>query len=173
MKHLIRGRQTAAMIVAVLALVAAVTGAAVASPGASTSAALTKKKVKKIATNVANQRIAALAPTLAVKSAQTATNANSLVMRAQIAGAGASLTNAQGIGGVTHPFTGTYCLTGLAATPKGGVVTIDFNDSLFEVAQLGLGDNGGNCPAGTGAFIFTFTPGAGSDNAGTFVTLWS
>jgi hypothetical protein len=166
-KDLIRGRQTPAMVIAILALIAALTGAAVASPGATTSAALTKKKVKKIATNVANARIAALAPTLDVRSAGTATTANSLTMFAQVTATGGLTGNTRGFGSVSHPFTGIYCFTGLARTPTGGAATVDYNDSGNQFAQFGLGVGISGCPAGTQAFVGTFT-----GNAGFFVEMW-
>jgi hypothetical protein len=60
-----------AILVAALAFVAATAGTALADPDASTSA-VTKKKVKKIATKQVNK----LAPGLSVKSASSATNAH-------------------------------------------------------------------------------------------------
>jgi hypothetical protein len=160
------------MVIAILALIAALTGAAVASPGASTSAALTKKKVKKIATNVANQRIAALAPTLAVKSAGTAGTANSLTMFAQVTAAGGLTGNRLGFGSVSRPVTGQYCFTGLARAPTGGAATVDYNDSAVDFAQFGLGVGISGCPAGTQAFVGTFTSGGAATNAGFFVEMW-
>ena len=67
-------RPSPAIVVAVMALVAAVAGTAVAGPGASTSK-ITKKKVTKIATKVANQEIDKRAPGLSVAHANTATSA--------------------------------------------------------------------------------------------------
>jgi hypothetical protein len=159
------------MVIAVLALVAAVTGAAVASPTASTST-LTKKDKKKVR-SIADAEIAKLAPGLTVKSASSANSANtanSLTMYGLISSSG-GLSNARGIGGVSALGGGFFCLSGLAATPKGGVATVDYNDSLFEDVQIGLGDLGGSCPAGTQAFVWTHT-GNTSGNAGVFVTLW-
>jgi hypothetical protein len=65
-------RRSPAIIVAVLALVAAVAGTALADPDATTSA-LTKSKVKKIATKQINK----LAPGLSVASANSAQTAQS------------------------------------------------------------------------------------------------
>jgi hypothetical protein len=165
------------MVIAVLALVAAVGGAAVASPTASTSK-LTKKDKKKVR-SIADSEIAKLAPGLTVKSATTATTANNLAMRAHVtANDGANtvaISNNVGIGGVTRVFEGGFCLTGLAATPRGGVVTIDYDNSFFETAQIGFDDPGSfGCPGGTGAYVFTFdTAGQSGDDAGFYVTLWS
>jgi hypothetical protein len=156
------------MVVAVLALVAAITGAAVAGPIASTSK-LTKKdkkKVKNIATNVVNS----LAPNLSVKSATTA---NQLSMYARVSSAGA-VSNSLGFGSVSRPLTGVYCITGLARQPVGGQAVVDFDQSGFQVAQFGLGrGNGQPCPAGTQAFVFTYTSsGTTATNAGFFVELY-
>jgi hypothetical protein len=56
MRRIISARPSPAIVVAVVALVAALAGTAIAGPGASTSA-LTKAKVKSIATKKANQAI--------------------------------------------------------------------------------------------------------------------
>ena len=65
-----RVRPSAAMIVAVAALVAALAGTAVAADQGATTSALNKKKVKKIATKQVNK----LAPGLSVASAGFAEN---------------------------------------------------------------------------------------------------
>jgi len=67
------GRPSPAIVVAVLALVAALAGTALAGTDASTSA-ISKKKVKKIATKQINK----LAPGLSVANADTAGNAGAL-----------------------------------------------------------------------------------------------
>jgi hypothetical protein len=176
-KQLISGRHTPAMIVAVLALVAAVTGAAVAGPTA-TKSALSKKEKKQVR-NIADSEINKLAPGLAVKSAATANSANtantanSLTMYAHVNIPGALTGSNLGFGSVSHPDTGVYCFTGLARTPVGGTATVDYNDSLFEFAQFGLGVGISVCPAGTQAFVGTFDSSTGgASDAGFFVTLW-
>jgi hypothetical protein len=77
MEGRVRRRPSAAMIIAVLALTGALAGTAVAGPDAFTSA-LTKKKVKKIATNKANKAIEAAEPEYTVgRSDQGSCNADS------------------------------------------------------------------------------------------------
>lgn len=61
-------RPTPASIVAILALIAAVAGTAVASGPDATSSAVTKKKVKKIAANEADQQTTERAPGLSVQN---------------------------------------------------------------------------------------------------------
>jgi hypothetical protein len=70
-RRIIHSRQSPAIIVAVLALIAALAGTAVAGPGADTSA-FTKAKSKK----VANKQITKRAPTLHVASADVAGTAH-------------------------------------------------------------------------------------------------
>jgi hypothetical protein len=81
------------MVVAVIALVAAVAGTAVAGPGA-TSSKITKKKVTKIAGNVADQRISARESSLRVAHANTADEANHAATATQATNA----TNAEKAG---------------------------------------------------------------------------
>ncbi|MFL5898612.1 MAG: hypothetical protein ACJ76D_09150 [Solirubrobacterales bacterium] len=79
MKQLIRGRNTAAMVIAIIALIAAVTGAAVASPGAVDSKkkkGLSAAKVRAIA----DSEIAAKASSLSVASANTAKGLTGVVI---------------------------------------------------------------------------------------------
>jgi uncharacterized cupredoxin-like copper-binding protein len=128
-----------AILVAVLALVAALAGTAVAGPDASTSA-ITKKKVKKIAT----KQIHKLAPGLSVAHADTADNANNLggqppnaflqdsgVRFAEV-NADGTLGETKGISGanVTHPDEGAYCITGLDPAPTGVQVTLRFGNTI-------------------------------------------
>ena len=68
-------RPWGAVTVAAAAIIAAGVGSAIAGPGASDSA-LSKKKVKQIATTVANQEIDKRAPGLSVASAKNADTAN-------------------------------------------------------------------------------------------------
>ncbi len=72
MRRIWSARPSPTLVVAILALVAAVTGAAVAQPAA--KKAVTKKKVKKIATKQINK----LAPGLSVANADTAGDANTV-----------------------------------------------------------------------------------------------
>ena len=165
--QMIKGRVSPAMVVAVVALVAAVTGVAFAG---GKGKPVTKKKATAIATRVADQRIAAAAPNLDVKSAGTAGSAGSLKMFGHVSIAGA-LGNASGIGFATFS-NNTYCLGGLAANPRGGQVTVDANESGFEYAQLGLGSASG-CPAGTQAFVLIINSNTGNfTDSGFFIELW-
>ncbi len=158
MKRLIR--QSPAIVIATVALVTAVTGAAVAGPVASSSE-ITPTQVRKIAKSVADAEIARLAPGLSVKSARTATSANSPAVYAQVTSGGGVTTYSRGIaqGNVVHPEPGFYCFSGLPSAPKGGVVTLDTNvgggGSGPDLAQVGVGSIG-RCPAGTQAFVVTF-----------------
>jgi hypothetical protein len=154
-KLLIRARQAPAIVIAIVALVAAVGGVAIANPSAFTSGGpITKKKVKKISTNVVNS----LAPGLSVKSAGTAGTANQLSMFAQVSSGGSFVGSHPGIGSVTRVGAdGPYCFSGLARTPVGGQATVDWNDAGTDFAQFGVGEDiGHTCPAGTQAFVGTF-----------------
>jgi hypothetical protein len=140
---------TAALVVAILALVAAVSGAAIASPAA--KKAVTKKKVKKIA----DKEIDKLAPELSVAhagSADTATNASN-ADNADHSDAATSATTAARSAGpiafaeveengnviesrsrgiadanvVADPMAsaGHYCFKGLGFTPRSVQATVD------------------------------------------------
>ena len=179
-----RGRQAPALSIAIVALVAGFAGIAIANPSAFTSGGpITKKKVKKISTNVVNS----LAPGLSVKSAQSsqsaqtaqnAQTANQASMFAQVTSAGNFLGSRLGVGSVSRPTPGIYCLSGLARQPVGGEATVDYDDSATnQFAQFGLGqDISLFCPAGTQAFVGTFhlsgTNNASLFNAGFFVEMW-
>jgi hypothetical protein len=82
-------------------------------------------------------------------------------------------TNSKSAGTVTKVGTGgLYCFSGLPFSPKGGEATVDFNNSGFEFAQLGIGeDSGKECPSGTQAFVFTVT-GSGTPIAAGFFALF-
>lgn len=80
--------------------------------------------------------------------------------------------NSKNVGSVTRIGTSIYCFSGIPFPVRGGQVTIDFSNSAFEVAQFGLGDDTGACPAGTQAFSFTFTPPSTAAAAGTFVVFY-
>ena len=170
--RVIKRQVSPAMVVAILALVAAVTGVAFAG---GSGKPITKKKANGIATRVADQRIAAAAPNLNVKSAGsagTAGSAGSLRMFGHVSLSGA-LDNASGIGFAT--FTGTtYCLGGLAAAPRGGEVTVDANESgVHDFAQLGVGPASG-CPTGTQAYVLIVDTSTGNfTDSGFFVEFWS
>ena len=163
MKRL-RGRISPAMVVAILALVAAATGVAVAGKSGKP---VSKKKANAIATRVADQRIAAAAPNLAVKSAGSA---GSLRMFGHVSSTGA-LSDASGIGGVVFA-TDRYCFSGLAAPPKGGSATVDFADAGNGHAQLGLGTSS-PCPAGTQAYVVVINNAGNFTDSGFFVEFWS
>jgi hypothetical protein len=173
MKMLIRrGRQAPAFVIAIVALVVAVAGVAIANPSAFTSGGpITKKKVKKISTNVVNS----LAPGLSVKQATQANQANQLSMYAQVSAGGNFVGTKLGIGTVTKEGSGLYCFSGLARAPIGGQATVDYNDSPSAFAQFGIGrDVSGLCPANTQAFVGTFRSLDPPliTNAGFFVTIY-
>jgi len=176
-KLLIRARQAPAIVIAVLALVAAVAGVAIANPSAFTSGGpITKKKVKKISTNVVNS----LAPGLSVKSAGSAQTANQPSMFAQVDSGGNFVGSKLGVGSVHRQTNGIYCLSGLARQPVGGEATVDYNDpatATNQFAQFGLGqDISLFCPVGTQAFVAVFhlsgTNNASLFNGGFFVEMW-
>jgi hypothetical protein len=178
-KLLLRARQAPALVIAILALVAAVAGVAIANPSAFTSGGpITKKKAKKISTNVVNS----LAPGLSVKSAgsaQTAQTANQTSMFAQVDSGGNFVGSRLGVGSVHRQTTGIYCLSGLARQPVGGQATVDYNDSATnQFAQFNVGqDVTLFCPNGTQAVVSTFHINAGPtfatlDNAGFFVSMY-
>jgi hypothetical protein len=177
-KLLIRARQAPAIVIAIVALVAAVGGVAIANPSAFTSGGpITKKKAKKISTNVVNS----LAPGLSVKSAGTAGTSNQLSMFARVDSNGNFVGSKLGVGSVSHPTAGIYCFSGLARQPVGGEATVDYNDPTTptnEFPQFGLGqDISLFCPNGTQAFVATFHIVSGPtfaslNNGGFFVEMW-
>src|SRR5262245_60860514 len=118
-------RPSPAILIAALALVAAFAGTALAGPSASTSA-LSKKKVKKITTKQINK----LAPGLSVASSVS----SNPIAFAQVSASGAvNPANSKGVssGNVTAGNKpGIKCFKGLGFTPKGAVVTVDFNNSV-------------------------------------------
>jgi hypothetical protein len=79
--------------------------------------------------------------------------------------------NSKNVGKVTLISTSIYCFSGLPFTPRGGQATVDFNNSLFEFAQFGLGDDSGQCPSGTQAFVFTLE-GSSAKPAGFFALFY-
>jgi hypothetical protein len=112
-----------------------------------------------------------------VPSATNATNATNAANAqptafAHVSSAGVLDTaNSKNAGTVTKVGTSIYCFSGLPFTPRGGQATVDFNDSLFEFAQFGLGAKGG-CPANTQAFVFT-VEGTTAKAAGFFVLFYA
>jgi hypothetical protein len=175
-KLLLRARQAPALVIAAVALVASVAGVAIANPSAFTSGGpITKKKVKKISTNVVNS----LAPGLSVKSSQTAQTANQPSMFAQVSSAGGFVGSRLGVGSVSNPTAGIYCLSGLARQPVGGEATVDYNDSSTrQFAQFNVGqDITLFCPSSTQAVVSTFNIVAGPTfgqlaDAGFFVEMY-
>jgi hypothetical protein len=163
----IKGRISPAMVVAMLALIAAVSGVAFAG---GKGKPITKKKARALATRIADERIAAAAPNLTVKSAG---NAGSLRMFGHVSAAGA-LSNSSGIGFATFSTAGNplYCLGGFAAAPKGGEVTVDGDDAGTEHAQLGFTPPS-SCPAGTQAYVLMINQAGGFTDAGFWIELWS
>lgn len=65
--------------------------------------------------------------------------------------------SSKNVGSVTvgsNPSGAVYCISGIPFSPQGGQATVDFNDSLYTFAQLGIGNTFG-CPGGTQAFVYT------------------
>jgi hypothetical protein len=84
-----------------------------------------------------------------VPSAATAGSAQPVAF-AQIGAAGTVNANlSKGVTGanVTHPATGTYCVSGLAFDVKGGQISLQFGGSRGTTAQFTPGSTG-NCPDG-------------------------
>jgi hypothetical protein len=172
MRHV---RHVPALVIATVALVIAATGTALGGP-AITTATVTPAQAKKIAA----AEVKRLAPSLSVKSAQTAVSAgraNGLSMFAQVTAAGVVTGNSQGItqANVIHPRAGIYCFTGLASQPKGGVGVLDANPptgfSNVNLIQVGAGTIS-LCPAGTQAVVATFSPTTGFADEPFLVMLW-
>src|SRR5262249_55213346 len=189
MKSLIQGRSAPAIVVALCALLAVGAGLAAASPGRE-SKALSKSKVKKIATSVADNEIAVKAPTLSVDKANSANTAGTApaagtaassqpTLFAQVSAAGGvNASNSKGIGSANVGIggSGVYCIHGLPAF-RGGQVTIDSNEAadIAETAQFGLGDGGGPCSTDTQAVVTTFADGNPGNHApkGFFLVLYN
>jgi hypothetical protein len=93
---------------------------------------------------------------------------------AHVSGAGAiDLSNSKSAGSVAKVSPSLYCFTGLPFAPRGGQATVDYNDSGFEYAQIGIGrDVGEECPVGTQAFVFTAS-GSTPIAAGFYVTFYN
>jgi hypothetical protein len=67
--------------------------------------------------------------------------------------------SSKGVGSVTvgaSPSGSTYCISGMPFSPRGGQATVDINDSLYQFAQLGIG-NAPGCPSGTQASVYTLS----------------
>jgi hypothetical protein len=165
MKRLFDSRLAPAIVVGLIGVIA-VAGIAIAGPATSSKKkkGLTAAKVRAIA----DAQVAAAAPNLTVKSAGSA---GSLKMFGHVSSTGA-LSNASGIGGATFS-QNSYCLSGLAATPRGGEVTVDADDSgIRDFAQLGFGPNS-QCP-GSQAYVLIINVGTGDfTDSGFWVELWS
>ena len=109
-----------------------------------------------------------------VPSARHATSADSAQPEAfaQVSGAGAlNPANTKNVGSVVKVGTALYCFSGIPFTPRGGQVTVDFNNSATQAGQFGLGPTGG-CPSGTQASAFTDRSGEGPSAAGFFVVFY-
>jgi hypothetical protein len=156
------------------ALVAAALLGAAAAMGAtfahgSGTAQITPAQVKRIA----DAEIRRLAPTLTVKSAR------SPAFYAHVAGNGSVNGAAQGItsANITHPSTGIYCFSGLAAAPKGGMAILDAvtpppTFSGPDLVQVGVGTIN-RCPSGTQAVVATFGVESGFLDDPFIVMFWS
>jgi hypothetical protein len=177
-------RHSPAVVIATVALAVAATGTALGGPTRST-ATVTPAQAKKIAKSVADAEIKRLAPSLSVKSAQTAAVANvatAPAVYAQVTAAGVVTVNVRGVAqaNVTRARSGLYCFSGLAAMPRGGVAIIDEaipgSGSGVDLVQVGLGrfvHKVGSCPEGTQAYVITFTPTGELVDDPFFVLFWS
>ncbi|MFN8112619.1 MAG: hypothetical protein U0R51_05415 [Solirubrobacterales bacterium] len=146
-------RLSPALVVAIVALVLAVAGTAVAGP-AVLERALTKAKVKAIATKVTNRAVPAYAH---IDPAGIVDAANSK---------GISQANV-----VAGSVPGYYCFRDLSFQPRGGSAIVDWNASPDLLATIGLGGNG-SCPSGTEFFVdMRELDGSGSTAGGFFVTI--
>ena len=146
-------RVSPGLVVALVALVLAVAGTAVAGPTA-LERALTKSKVKAIATKVTNKAVPAYAQ---VSSAGVVDAANSK---------GISQANA-----LPGSVAGYYCFRDLSFAPRGGSAVADWNASPDLLATIGLGGND-SCPPGTEFFVdMRELDGSGSTAGGFFVTI--
>jgi hypothetical protein len=88
-------------------------------------------------------------------------------------------SDAQGItsANITHPSTGIYCFSGLAAAPKGGMGILDTvtpppTFSGPDLIQVGVGTIN-RCPSGTQAVVATFGVESGALDDPFIVMLWS
>ncbi len=148
-----RLRVSPALVVALAALVLAVAGTAVAGP-AVLERALTKAKVRTIATKVSNKAVPAYAH---VNAAGVVDAANSK---------GISQANV-----VVGSVPGYYCFRDLSFEPRGGSAIADWNAIPDLLATIGLGGNVA-CPSGTEFFVDMREPdGSGSTAGGFFVTI--
>lgn len=110
--------------------------------------------------------------------------ADKLAHYANISEDGTVLDESQGItqNNVTHKSnTSTYCISGFEPAPVGGLATVDYSESEHANVdiQFDLG-RGRYCPAGTQAYVSTFTVftennipvHGGPDEAGFFLILY-
>ena len=168
-----RVRLTPSLLVAVIGIVAALGGTALAGSNLAGSAKKHKSKHPdtKQDRKLIRAEIKKAAPTLSVASATHATSANSAttatnatnathatsadtaasaqpVAFAHITAAG-TVADGKGIANanVTHPTLGTYCISGLSFTVRGGQVTNVFEGSRGTTAQF-TPTSTGFCPAG-------------------------
>lgn len=147
----------------------AVTSAKLADNAVTTSkianGAVTSEKVKDGSLTGADFNVSTLGTVPSAASAQP-------VSFAQVSEDGVlNPANSKNVGAVKHN-ANEYCFSGIPFAPKGGNATVDFNDSGFDYAQVGLGNHNGNCPTGTQAFVVTLNSENTADEAGFFVTFY-
>ncbi|MCU0279874.1 MAG: hypothetical protein MUE31_13425 [Candidatus Nanopelagicales bacterium] len=157
--NLSRFRPSPALVVSFAAITLLAGGTAMAAPDAPDSGlqALTKAKVRKIATNQANKAITDRAPTLEVLLAQTvADNAISTAKIADGAVTSAKLaedavkarefgptqvaTNGAGIANTTTATVAVTCPAGTQMISGGGTATLGGNDNIFMVRSAPSGN---------------------------------
>jgi hypothetical protein len=176
-------RPSPAMIIALLALFVAFGGTVYA--GTKISGKTIRKnsepgnRIKKDTVTGKQVKESTLGVVPLATSATSATSASSAnpIAFAQVSATGAvNAANSKGVvqANVTNNGTGIKCFSGLSFTPKGGVATVDYNQSSDgEVAQFGLGVSGG-CAPGTQAFVYTEDTGSNlPENDGFFVLFYN
>ncbi len=186
-------RPSPALVVAVLALVAAAAGVAIANPIATSSKkskGVSAKKVRRIATSVANAQIAAQAPGLSVANAANATNASSAghadtantagsanpVAFAHVASDGTvDPTRSKNIGpsNVTEDgsVAGLYCFRNLGFSFKGAQVTTDYDDSAGTFGPQFGDQQPSVCTPNAQAYVL-MPNGTATDDAGFFIVFY-
>jgi hypothetical protein len=182
-------RPSPALVVAFVALIVALGGTAYAGlsiPKNSVGAkqlkkgAVTTKKIKNGAVTASKINTSGLTVPNAVHAGSATSAASATIAGSAQPDAFAHVgsngvldtANSKNVAHVTTAGTGDYCLSGIPFTPRGGQVTVDYNDAGSDTAQLAIGPGRAtSCPAGTQAFVFTET-GTSPDNAGFYVVLY-
>jgi hypothetical protein len=173
-----RFRPTPGTAIAILALVVAVTGVASAGQVAQNSKkkGLTTAKVTGIARSVADQEIAAKAPSLSVANAVTAGSANPIAFAHIPSGGGIDAAKSKNMAGATviRQSLGLYCFYDLPFAFKGAQTTVDYDDSM-NMLDLQFGTTGAAvCNNNDDAYVSAIiTGGPGAADAGFFIVFYN